>query len=80
MCVNELDCPFFKVALRDTPAIILEGYKHKYCSSNSKCARKVIAGVIGPEWVPAALGPHQQAEAMMLLAQHGEMRPAQYFQ
>lgn len=79
MCINESECSFFTNALRDTPAIILEAYRHKYCNSNENCARKVVAGVIGPDRVPVDLGPHQAAEAMTLLAQHGETRPGQYF-
>lgn len=80
MCVNENNCLFFDIALRDTPDIIVEGYKRNYCRANhEKCARKIVAGRIGRENVPADLGPHQASEAMHLLAQHGESRPAQYF-
>lgn len=80
MCVNEDTCKFFEVALRDTPQIIVEGYKRNYChAEHTKCARKIVAGRIGRENVPVELGPHQATEAMSILAQHGESRPSQYF-
>lgn len=63
-CESIGSCPFFN-GVND------EDMKDKYCKKNNlNCARYMVSGALGKEFVPADLNPDEKQRAYMIIAEN----------
>ena len=66
-CKNLKDCPFFNDKMANMPGTS-KLYKLRYCNSEyTKCARYIMADIVGGNEVPIDLFPNQHERVNKLL-------------
>ena len=69
-CPSLPRCYLLNEKLAKMPAAV-DMIKMRYCSEEGRaCARWMVISVLGPEWVPPNLFPHELERARLLLAEH----------